>query len=321
MRLLVTGATGFVGRRLCDRLENEGYFVRAAVRDRESAQRVGGEIAVVGAIDESTNWAHPLAGVDVIVHLAARVHIMKDTASDPLAAFRTVNVRGTENLAWAAARQDVRRFVYVSSIIVNGESTTSDALRADQPPRPEDPYAVSKCEAEQVLRQIANATGLEVAIVRPPLVYGPRVRGNFLRLLSVVRRGIPLPFASVTNRRSMIYVDNLASALVACVVNPRAAGHTYLVSDNDDLSTPELVRRIGNAIGKQARLLHCPVSVLRAAAALSGKSHQMKRLIGSLQIDISAIRADLGWSPPFNVDEGLSDTARWFVSESRRCPL
>ncbi|MDB5866693.1 MAG: NAD-dependent dehydratase [Betaproteobacteria bacterium] len=313
-KILVTGANGFVGRALCAELARRGHEVVAAVRDARHAAGLPGRTVEVGTLRPDTDWSAALEGVDVVVHLAARVHVMKENASDPLAAFRALNVAATQRLADAAAAARVKRFVYVSSIKVNGESTHelpfTEADRAD----PQDPYGLSKWEAEQALWMIARAGSLELTIVRPPLVYGPGVGGNFLRLMHWVQRGIPLPLGSIKNRRSMIYNDNLASALVACATHPAAAGHTFLVSDGMELSTPDLIRRLGEGMGVPARLLPVPAGLLTMGATLARKAAEVDRLTGSLVIDGSGIRTVLGWSPPFSVDEGLKATARWFAS-------
>ena len=311
-RILVTGANGFVGRPVCSELARRGFAVRAAVRDAARGAGLEAEIAPVGSIGPDTDWSAALKDVDAVIHLAARVHVMRETAADPLSEFRALNVAGSETLAHAAAAAGVRRIVYVSSIKVNGEATFVTPFTADDIPRPQDPYGISKWEAEQGLQRIGAATGLEVAIVRPPLVYGPRVGGNFLRLLTLVRRGVPLPLGSVQNRRSMVYSGNLASALAACAIHPQAAGNTYLVSDGEDLSTPALVRQMAVLMGVRAPLWHVPPVVLSGAAALVGKRAEVQRLTGSLTVDGSPLRETLGWTPPFTVAEALTETTRWF---------
>jgi nucleoside-diphosphate-sugar epimerase len=312
--LLVTGANGFVGRVLCTELAQSGFGVRAAVREASRAAGLPATRVSVGDLSASTDWSNALDGVDAVVHLAARVHVMDEKAADPLHAFRSLNVDVTRALAEAAARRGVKRFVYVSSIKVNGESTRLEPFHPDDVPNPSDPYAVSKWEAEQCLWRICAETGLEGVVVRPPLVYGPGVGGNFLRLLKLVRRGVPLPFGAVENRRSMIYVGNLARALIACATDARAAGKTYLASDGRDLSTAELVRRLGDAMGVRARLVPIPPGLLKLAGSLTGKTAEVDRLIGSLALDSSHLLATLGWVPPYPVEEGLLATARWFTS-------
>ena len=310
-RVLVTGANGFVGRVLCRRLLDAGFKVRAAVRSSAAGSDLpeGMEMVIVGDIGDHTDWREALAGVDVVVHLAARVHVMQETAQDPLAAFREVNVLGTERLARQAASQGVQRLIFLSSIKVNGER--SDApFRADQPVDPEDPYAISKWQAEQALQAIGKTTGLQVVVVRPPLVYGPGVKGNFRRLLKLVERGLPLPFASIDNRRSLVNVDNLCDLLTLCVEHPRAAGEVFLVSDNQDLSTPELIRTMAEALGRPARLLPVPVSWLLALAGLLGRRQEMQRLTESLQVDMGRTMATLDWRPRHSVAEGIGKILR-----------
>lgn len=307
MQVLITGAAGFVGKVLVESLANEACLVRLALRANESnAQQ---DYFSVGNINANTNWQNALGSIDVVIHLAARVHVMRETSDDPLAEFREVNVLGTEHLARSAAATGVKRLVYVSSIKVNGEETQSGQAYSEQSnPAPQDPYGVSKWEAEQVLHQVAKETGLEVVIVRPPLVYGPDVKGNFAQMISVVARGVPLPFASVNNKRSLIYVKNLVDALILCATHPSAAGNTYLLSDGEDVSTSDLLRKLAVATGKKPRLFSCPVVLLELAARMFGKSAQVGRLLGSLQVDSSKIRRELGWMPPFSMDDGLKAT-------------
>jgi nucleoside-diphosphate-sugar epimerase len=236
---------------------------------------------------------------------------MTDDASDPLREFRQVNCVWTERLARAAASQGVHRFVYVSSIKVNGEQTVIPFTERDTP-KPQDPYGVSKWEAEQALARVSTQTGMETVVVRSPLVYGPGVRGNFLQLLNVLHRGIPLPLASIRNQRSLVYLGNLVDALARCIQDPRAADRTYFVSDGEDLSTLELVRRLGAAMGRKVCLWPCPTSLLYWMGRVSGKGGMIDRLVGSLQINSSTIQTELAWHPPFTVDAGLSETAAWF---------
>jgi nucleoside-diphosphate-sugar epimerase len=270
------------------------------------------EAFMIDSIGPDTAWSAVLTDVDVVVHLAARVHVMQDSSSDPPSAFRQVNVAGTERLARQAATAGVKRLIYISSIKVNGEESSTPYTELDTP-NPQDAYAVSKWEAEQILRQIATETGLELVILRPPLVYGSGVKANFLQLIKIVNRGIPLPLARVNNRRSLIYVGNLADAIVACVTRFEAAGQTYLVSDGEDISTPELIRRLADALGRASRLLPFPLKMLRLAGKLIGKSAEVERLLGSLTVDPSKIRRQLGWKPPYTIDQGLRETAEWFL--------
>jgi len=311
--ILVTGASGFVGRALCEMLTAAGRAPRIATR----APLAGSPDAfIVGEVGPDTHWRAALEGVRCVVHLVARTHVLHETATDPLADYHRVNVQGTERLARSAAAHGVRRLVFVSSVKVNGERTHDRPYTEDDTPRPEDSYGISKREAEETLARIAADTGIETVVLRPPLVYGPGVKGNFLRLMSIIARGVPLPLASVANRRSLIYVGNLASAIVSAIDVPRAAGKTYLVSDGEDLATPELARSIARALGVGARLLPCPPLLLRAAASFSGRSAEVGRLTGSLQVDSSRIRRELGWQPGFSVEQGLAETARWYRAQA-----
>jgi nucleoside-diphosphate-sugar epimerase len=317
MRYLITGSNGFVGKALCAELLRQGQSVRAAVRSTNpSVENV--EVATVGSIDGKTEWSDALRGVDVVIHLAARVHVMKDIAADPLAEFLKVNLHGTSNLAEQAARAGVKRFVYASSIKVNGEQTTeTQPFSESDKPNPQDPYGVSKWRAEQDLQRIAQETGLEIVIVRPPLVYGPGVKGNFISLLAAINRGIPLPLAGVNNARSLVFVGNLVDALIACATHPAAAGQTYLVSDGEDISTAMLVEKIANAVGCKSRAFYFPPALLRATAAVLGRSEQVDRLFGSLRVSAQKLRSELGWIPPFTLEQGLRATAGWYHSRLR----
>ena len=302
---LVVGANGFVGKPLCKELARQGKVCRAAVRSGNlPIENI--EVVKIGSIDGQTDWSVALRDIEVVIHLAARVHVMRDTASDPLEEFRKVNLHGTENLARQAAQAGVRRMVYVSSIKVNGEATVEDEKFSESDaPNPQDPYGISKCEAEQALHRVSEETGMEVVIVRPPLVYGEGVKGNFAQMLKVLARGIPLPLASVKNRRSLLHVGNLTDALILCATHPMAANQTYLLSDGEDVSTPDLLRQLGAAMGHPARLFPCPPAILKLAGRLTGRSDQVERLLGSLSIDSGKIRRELGWKPPFTLLEGL----------------
>ena len=313
-KILVTGPDGFVGYCLCERLLRDGFHVRGA-QFAPAPLPQGCESVVVGDLAEATNWAEALAGVDRVVHLAARVHIMDDDASDPLEAFRHVNVEGTRKLAEAAVRAGVKRFVFISSIKVLGEATTGRPFFADDTASPEDPYGNSKLEAEQLLTQLSQESAMEVTIVRPPLVYGPGVRANFLKLLTAVNKGIPLPFKLIKNQRSLIFVDNLVDFLVCCLSHEKAGNEAFLVSDGQDLSTAELVRAIAKAAGRRSMLLPVPPSVMKLAGSLLGKRPEVERLCGSLAVDISKNRDLLGWTPPVSVEDGLKETVQWFLKE------
>ena len=309
-RLMVTGANGFVGRALCAESSARGIEVLGAIR-HQGQLPVGVKSIAVGDIDDSTDWQNDLVGCDVVIHLAARVHVMQEYSNDPLAEFSRVNVGGTERLARSAVAAGVKRLVYVSSVKVNGEETALGRVYAEQDASaPQDPYGISKWEAEQALHRVARETGLEVVIVRPPLVYGAGVKGNFAHMIFVLACGVPLPFASVRNLRSLIYVGNLVDALILCATHPAAAVQTYLVCDGEDISTPDLLRKLGLAMGKKPRLFSCPIALLKLAGRLGGKPDQVARLLGSLQVDSSKIHRELGWVPPFSVDEGLKATVQ-----------
>lgn len=321
MRILITGANGFVGRSLYHALMQAGNIMRGTVRQHRqctgliSEKEVAKDIIAVGNIGPYTDWSEALEGIDVVIHVAGRAHILHDTESNPLAAFRHVNTAGTERLAWASVERGVRRFVYISSIGVNGNLTSEAAFTEWDAPKPHNDYALSKWEAEQVLQRIAAKSGIEVVVVRPPLVYGPGVKANFFRLLKWVERSIPLPLASVDNRRSLVALDNLVDLLVHCVQHPGAAGETFLVSDGEDLSTPELIRQIAAKMDRPARLTPCPTGLLRLGAHLLGKGTMLEQLCGSLQVDISKAEQILGWKPPVSVDEALSKTVDWYLEE------
>jgi nucleoside-diphosphate-sugar epimerase len=302
MTILVTGASGFVGTGLMARLSAENRLVRGTSRKPvgELADRTGW--VAVEDQDDSTDWRAALEGVGTVVHLAGRAHIIRDRHGDSLAAFRRTNVEGTLNLARQAASAGVRRFVFVSSIKVNGEAGTH---RESDTPAPNDAYGVSKLEAENGLREIAATTALGVVVIRPPLVYGPGVKANFQALVRAVGWGIPLPLGAIENRRSLVARDNLVDFIVTCIEHPAAGGETFFVSDGEDMSTTTLIRRIARAMKRPARLIPVPVSVLWAAATVAGKRDVAQRLLGSLQLDIAKARRVLAWTPPVTVDEGL----------------
>ena len=313
MATLVTGVNGFVGSALCARLRRDGVSVRGAVRAL-SSKLDGSEVFAIGSLSSDTDWTEALKNVEQVVHLAARVHVMNDKCSDPLAEFRRVNVEGTVALARQGAVAGVRRFVFLSSVKVNGEFTEAgQPFTADDVPAPEDPYGVSKHEAEQLLRQIAAETGMEVVIIRPPLVYGPGVKANFESMMRWLARGVPLPLAAVTqNRRSLVALDNLVDLIVTCLHHPAAANQTFLVSDGEDLSTAQLLKRMGAAMGHPERLFYVPPALLKLGATVLNKPGIYQRLCGSLQLDIAKTRQLLGWTPPVSVDEGLRRAAEGF---------
>jgi len=316
MNTLVTGAPGFIGSILCRRLKMAGWLVRGTLLASENPASLpaGVHPTVIEPLGKETAWAAALEGIDTIIHLAARVHIMDDVAADPLTEFRRANTEGTLRLAREAARVGVKRLVFVSTVKANGEET-GRAYTPDTSPNPTDPYGISKWEAEQGLRQIESDSGLEVVVVRPTLVYGPGVRANFLNMMKVISKGIPLPLASVVNKRSLTYVGNLVEALARCASHRAAAGRTYLLSDGEDVSTPELVRRTAAALGVRSRLFPFPPSLMHMAGKLTGRRDATNRLLGSLTVDISMIRRELEWAPPFTMEQGLAETAAWFLRQ------
>lgn len=314
--ITVTGASGFVGEALCAELLARGHSVRAVVRSKDSLpHRLANslEVVVVGEIDENTDWYEALVDTDCVIHCAGRAHVMRETAADVLAAYRAVNVASTRRLAEQARELSVRRIIYLSSIKVNGNQTPFPSrFKVSDNAAPEDPYGISKWEAENVLWEISNKISLEVTIIRPPLIYGPKVKGNFLTLLRWLDRGFPLPLGAVHNKRSLVGLSNLIDLIITCVDHAAAANQTFLVSDDEDLSTTELLQRLGDALDKPPYLIPMPFALLNWVARLLGKKNIAQRLLGSLQVDISKTKELLSWSPPVNVDEGLRQISKWY---------
>ena len=359
MNILITGANGFIGRNLCGFLKEKGHLIRAAVRNNVHAISGVDEYIQVGDINELTNWQQALEGVDAVVHLAARVHITRDIVVNSLDAFRKVNVLGTERLARMAVKAGVKRFIFISSVKVNGEGTGGRRQRSEvgsqksegggrkivnrdgwmnwmngwktegmdsrsqkaevggqeselkeafserSIPDPQDAYGVSKLEAENILKKIADETGLQTVILRLPLVYGLGVKANFKNLIKLAGSGLPLPFKSVNNRRSFIYLGNLVDVISTCITHPKAAGETFMVSDGQDISTPDLIRMIASAMDKKPILFSLHPGILKALCKIAGKGKELEKLTGSLLVDSSKIRNLLGWKPPFTLEEGI----------------
>ncbi len=330
VNVLVTGSTGFVGSALIGRLVcDSNCRVRAAARRSINEHHARVEPIQIGNLAPDTDWQPALTGTNVVIHTAARVHVMRDQATDPMAEFRRVNLDGTLNLARQAAETGVKRFIYLSSVKVNGESTgfagsaerrvpsaeSPKTFREEDVPDPQDAYAMSKWEAEQGLMSIAKETGMEVVIIRPPLVYGPGVKANFLQIMEWLYKGIPLPLGAIHNRRSLVAVDNLVDLIVTCIDHPEAANQVFLASDGEDLSTTELLRRTAIALGKTARLVPVPQWILEYGLNILGKKALAQRLCGSLQVDISKAREILGWTPPVSVDEELRKTTEAYLQD------
>lgn len=306
MTILLTGASGFVGNAVLQTAQQRNLKIRPVYRMTDSINGQSGAV-LVSDLNGATNWSKALQGVDIVIHAAARAHIMREEALDPLAEYRRVNVGGTLSLARQAAAVGVRRFVFISSIKVNGEATApGHPFTAEDAPSPEDAYGLSKAEAEAQLKQVAEETGMEITIIRPPLIYGPGVKGNFASLISWVSRGLPMPLGGVSNnRRSLVGLDNLVDLILVCAHHPKAANQIFLISDGEDLSTTELLRRIGKALNQPARLLWVPVGAIYFMAGLLGKKRISQRLLGSLQVDIHKTCKLLDWKPPVAVYEGL----------------
>jgi UDP-4-keto-D-QuiNAc 4-reductase len=302
--VLITGATGFVGNRLAQRMVDEGFTVASALR--KPGQVAG---VVVGEINGETDWKEAVSGVDIVIHLAARVHVMHDLSVDPLAEYRKTNLEGTMQLARAAVEHGVKRFIYLSSIKVNGEIAGMDEPFTEAgPAQPQDAYALSKWEAEQALVDLSQKTRLEVVIVRPPLVYGPGVKGNFYKLLQVVAKQLPLPLGSVRNRRSLLALENLIDFIVLCAKHPKAANELFLLADEEALSTPELIRRIAAMMDKRTHLIRFPLTLLKAMAFMFRKQEIFSRVCESLVVDVSKAQELLGWSPPVSMEQELKRT-------------
>jgi nucleoside-diphosphate-sugar epimerase len=303
MRIAVTGANGFVGQAVCEALRAAQHTVRPILREVNSACPTA---VAVGPIQADTDWTQALTSIDCVVHCAARVHVMAETEADPLAAFRSVNVEGSRRLAEQAAQAGVKRLIFLSSLKVLGEHTEpGHPFQADAEPHPEDPYGISKWEGEQAVQQVARVSGLEVVVIRPPLVYGPGVKANFLKLLNAVSRGLPLPMGAIDNRRSLVNLSNLCDLITVCVHHPAAPGEVFLVSDGEDISTPELIRAMAEALGRPAHLIPVPLMGLRLAGRLSGRQAQIERLTGSLQVEIGHTRGVLGWTPRTSLQQAL----------------
>ena len=317
MNILITGATGFIGKNLIENLLKSANHTPFAAIRRDSASFPSGVKTIrVGDLLPETNWQEALTDIDVVIHLAARVHIMNDTANDPRVEFQRVNTEGTLNLAEQAAKAGVKRFIFLSTIKVNGEYTKPEQpFKADDKHIPSDPYALSKYEAEQGLIAIAKKTSMEIVSIRPPLVYGPGVKANFLSMMDWLYKGIPLPLGSIHNYRSLVSLDNLIDLITLCITHPDAANQVFLASDDEDLSTTELLKKMGQALNKPAKLLPVPHNIFCSGLKIIGKGSIAQRLCSSLQVDISQTKRLLDWSPKIDVNEALNKTAQAYLSE------
>lgn len=317
LKVAVTGASGFVGVAACTAFAEAGHSVRAIVRAREAPPELAGLTVLTGCdLEEPANVDRAMEGADVVVHLAARAHVMHDDPREAEALYQRANVHVMDGLAHAARRQGVRRFVFVSSIKVNGERTEGRPFKADDPPRPEDAYGRSKREAEAILRAVAGGE-MDYAIVRPPLLYGPRMRGNMLRLFKLVSQGVPLPLASIRNARDLLYVGSLAQLLEVLLTHPAASGRTFLARDGAAMSTPELLGIIARALSTSARLLPCPPLLIARAGRAFGFGDAVARLVANLEVDDSETRRVLGWSPAFSAEAAFAATAAWYREQAR----
>lgn len=309
--ILITGANGFIGNSIVLKLVAAGdYKVRVAIRKTSATFPRSVEVYENLDISEKTDWAQALKNINIVIHCAARVHVMRDGSKDPLLDFRKVNTEGTLNLARQAELYGVRRFIFLSSLGVNGEKTLNHPFKADETPQPHSPYTQSKMEAEMGLMEMSRITKMSVVIIRPPLVYGPNAPGRFGSLMRIVKKQIPLPLGAVKNKRSFVFLDNLVDLIICCLSNPNAANQVFLVSDDEDLSTTQLLKKIGKALDKSILLLPIPVFILNILAKSIGKAKVAQQLLGSLQVDIEKTKLLLGWTPTFSVDEALRKTAR-----------
>lgn len=315
MRVLVTGANGFVGSSLVPELSRHGYLVTELIRNKEHISSTSVTTFYIQDLDGLVDLRTRLVDVDIVIHLAARVHVMKQKHTNSLNEYRRINVEFTMNLARQAAYLGVKRFIYLSSAKVNGEvNIKGTPFRADDIPNPQDPYGVSKLEAETCLMNLAKETGMEVVIIRPPLVYGPGVKANFLTMINFINKGIPLPFANVNNERSLVFIDNLVDLLIRVIDHPKAAGEVFLVSDDRDVSTTELLKLMSSALGKKAKLIPIPLFILKVIFNFVGKSNYSQRLLGSLSLDISKTKELLNWKPLISFEDGIDKTAKSFLT-------
>ncbi len=313
-KIFITGATGFIGQALCAKMLGEGYGIKALVRSQEQSACLPAAVEKLSVESiETFDKYQELEGVDAVIHLAGLAHVIKGRASASLEVFRKVNLMGTQQIARTALKAKVKKFIFVSSVKVNGEGKSRPYSEND-PVAPEDAYGISKMEAEQALTRIAEKTSLQAVVLRLPLVYGPGVKANFKNLVKIAGSGLPLPFKGVDNRRSFLYLGNLVDAIIACVRHPQAAGQAFMVSDGQDISTPDLIKMISSVLGKKAHLFYLPPVILKALGKITGKTEEIEKLTGTLLVDSSKIKNLLGWQPPFTLEEGIKETVKYFKS-------
>ncbi|MDC0989946.1 NAD-dependent epimerase/dehydratase family protein [Rhodospirillales bacterium] len=316
-KILITGATGFIGASLINTLRTQGHIMSGTTRKTGVVSGPNGiPLHKIPEISVNTDWSNIISGAEVIIHLAARVHIMRDQSQNPMEAFRCVNTLGTKSLALQAANAGIKRFIFLSTVKVAGETSPLDGFKESGPISPNDPYSISKYEAEQELLKIAQRSSMEVVIIRPPLVYGPNVKGNFLSLLKLAKRNYPLPLNSINNKRSLIFVDNLTDAITKAVDHPKAANKIFFLSDEENLSTTELINKISRAFGTKARIFNIPQKYLILLGKITGNTDIIKRLTQTLTVDSTRIKSDLNWSPPFQSDFGIEKTVNWYNRSS-----
>ena len=315
-RILITGSTGFVGQELCKRLISEKYLIREIVRSSLKKKEELRDVYNVGEINRDTNWSAALKNVNCVIHCAGIAHNINENKSDFLDQYRKINVEGTRNLAEQSAKAGVKRIIFLSSIKVNGEETKfSSRFRHDDVPKPRGSYAISKWEAEKALKEVSKKYGLELVIIRPPLIYGPNVKGNFLRLMNIANRRIPFPISKINNLRSFVSLDNLVDLICCCINHPSAPGKVFLVSDDNDISTPELIKKLGHAMGKPQHLISIPLFILKFICKVIGKSSELNRLLGNCQVDCKNTYEVLNWRPYMNIDEGILKTVKYYLSQ------
>ena len=312
--ILVTGSSGFVGKPLCKTLIAKGYQVRQITRNKALAN--GNDVVFIDSIGSQTDWTEALKGVDTVIHLAARAHMMNETSQNPIEVYREINTFGTTKLAQDALKQGIKRFIYISTIKVNGESTIVP-FRESSTPNPTDPYGISKFEAEKLLKDLCKNTPMNLVILRPPLIYGPAAKGNVQRIISLIQKGIPLPFGCINNKRTMLYLNNLIDLLLHILGYQEKINDTFLVSDRESLSTKELVQELAAVLNPKQIIAPVPICILKALGRILGRSDEIQRLTENLEVDTTYLTQKLGWKPPYSPQQGLRETAEWYQKCTR----